>query len=559
MADVPAIPTSRLRLEIADTEGNLRGKYTTAAKLAKGKGATLSDVLYVLTIRDEVFESPLTGVPTGLPRRDHACRTGRRSCPCRGSATCRRCSSTCTTKDHQPLEVDPRLQLRRSIGRMHAAGFERAIRGRVRALPVPHRRGRRRARSAPAGRASCCRRAASGRPTACGGSRTCTSSWPRPSCCCATTASRSSRGRRSSATATSSARSSALPPLEAADAAARFKVGAEGAREAPRADRDVHREVGHDAVGLAPATSTSRCCATAATRSPAARWTRCRRPARHYLGGLIAVLARAVRVLARRTSTRYRRPSPELWAPTNASWGYDNRQAAVRAITIDQDASRLEYRRPGADLNPYLSIASCLDSGLHGHRERDRAAASRRSARRSPTRRSRPSRRRSRRRPTRSTSRSSRGSGTATSTSTTTSPRGGPRPDIVRGIRERAGAGRTRSRATSRSPDDRPDRQGRARHRRGERHRRGGGAAAGRAPARGWRGSTSRRRDAALALHGRRHARGRPRGGGGARSRSASAGSTRSSPTRGCSSPAAATGPRRSWPRRPGSGRSTST
>ena len=27
---------------------------------------------------------------------------------------------------------------------------------------------------------------------------------------------------------------------------------------------------------------------------------------------------------------------------------------------------RLEYRRPGADLNPYLSIASCIDSGLYG-------------------------------------------------------------------------------------------------------------------------------------------------------------------------------------------------
>ncbi len=29
-----------------------------------------------------------------------------------------------TTKDHQPLEVDPRMQLRRSIERLHAAGFD---------------------------------------------------------------------------------------------------------------------------------------------------------------------------------------------------------------------------------------------------------------------------------------------------------------------------------------------------------------------------------------------------------------------------------------------------
>jgi glutamine synthetase len=29
-----------------------------------------------------------------------------------------------TTKDHRPLEVDPRMQLRRSVERMHAAGFD---------------------------------------------------------------------------------------------------------------------------------------------------------------------------------------------------------------------------------------------------------------------------------------------------------------------------------------------------------------------------------------------------------------------------------------------------
>jgi len=58
---------TRVRVEIPDMEGSLRGKYTSAAKVLKGKGATLSDVFYVLSIRDDVFESPLTGVPTGFP------------------------------------------------------------------------------------------------------------------------------------------------------------------------------------------------------------------------------------------------------------------------------------------------------------------------------------------------------------------------------------------------------------------------------------------------------------------------------------------------------------
>ena len=51
---------TRVRVEIPDMEGSLRGKYTSAAKVLKGKGATLSDVFYVLSVRDDVFESPLT-------------------------------------------------------------------------------------------------------------------------------------------------------------------------------------------------------------------------------------------------------------------------------------------------------------------------------------------------------------------------------------------------------------------------------------------------------------------------------------------------------------------
>ena len=33
MADTPTIPTSRIRIEIPDNEGNLRGKYSASAKL----------------------------------------------------------------------------------------------------------------------------------------------------------------------------------------------------------------------------------------------------------------------------------------------------------------------------------------------------------------------------------------------------------------------------------------------------------------------------------------------------------------------------------------------
>jgi glutamine synthetase len=89
----------------------------------------------------------------------------------------------------------------------------------------------------------------------------------------------------------------------------------------------------------------------------------------HFLGGLVAS-APELSAFSTPNVNSYRRPSPELWAPTNMSWGFDNRQAAVRAITVGAKATRLEYRRPGADFNPYLTIASCLDAGLHGIRER---------------------------------------------------------------------------------------------------------------------------------------------------------------------------------------------
>src|SRR5262245_6453349 len=121
MADVPTIPTSRVRLEIVDNEGNLRGKYTTAAKLGKGKGATLSDVIYVLTIRDDVFESPLTGVPTGFPDvimvPDWSTLV-----PVPWERDLSAVIVDVTTKDHQPLEVDPRMQLRRSVEWMPEVG-----------------------------------------------------------------------------------------------------------------------------------------------------------------------------------------------------------------------------------------------------------------------------------------------------------------------------------------------------------------------------------------------------------------------------------------------------
>lgn len=90
---------------------------------------------------------------------------------------------------------------------------------------------------------------------------------------------------------------------------------------------------------------------------------------RHYMGGVIATAAE-VSVFQCPFPNSYRRLNPEFFAPTNVSWGIDNRASCLRVITDSRSATRLEHRRGGADFHPYLSIAASLDGGLHGIRER---------------------------------------------------------------------------------------------------------------------------------------------------------------------------------------------
>ena len=88
--------------------------------------------------------------------------------------------------------------------------------------------------------------------------------------------------------------------------------------------------------------------------------------ARHYAAGLLATMP-ACTALFNPNVNSYRRISVAAWTPENATWGLDNRTAALRAITgPGPKAARFEHRRPGADANPYLVIAAMLAGGLHG-------------------------------------------------------------------------------------------------------------------------------------------------------------------------------------------------
>src|SRR5262249_26021113 len=52
-----------------------------------------------------------------------------------------------------------------------------------------------------------------------------------------------------------------------------------------------------------------------------------------------------------------------------ASWGVENRSAAVRVIRSERaERCRIECRRPGADANPYLALATLVVSASAGIR-----------------------------------------------------------------------------------------------------------------------------------------------------------------------------------------------
>jgi glutamine synthetase len=85
----------------------------------------------------------------------------------------------------------------------------------------------------------------------------------------------------------------------------------------------------------------------------------------HALGGVIAAMPDTMLTLAPHANS-YRRFAPGVHAPTFGDWGHDNRMAAVRVITSDPPASRIEHRVAGADCNPYLAFASYLGSALAG-------------------------------------------------------------------------------------------------------------------------------------------------------------------------------------------------
>lgn len=74
----------------------------------------------------------------------------------------------------------------------------------------------------------------------------------------------------------------------------------------------------------------------------------------------------AMQAICAPLANSYKRLRPDNFAPTHTNWSYDHRGVSVRLPVICGQASRLEFRTPGADANPYLVIASMLSAVLDG-------------------------------------------------------------------------------------------------------------------------------------------------------------------------------------------------
>ncbi|HEX9048971.1 MAG TPA: glutamine synthetase family protein [Anaeromyxobacter sp.] len=86
---------------------------------------------------------------------------------------------------------------------------------------------------------------------------------------------------------------------------------------------------------------------------------------RWFVGGQLALMPELT-ALHWPTINSYKRSVENTWAPTTATWGRENRTCAIRMIGDSEKSTRLEYRQPGADANPFVSMAAALAAGLWG-------------------------------------------------------------------------------------------------------------------------------------------------------------------------------------------------
>jgi glutamine synthetase len=86
---------------------------------------------------------------------------------------------------------------------------------------------------------------------------------------------------------------------------------------------------------------------------------------RHAVGGTLAHAAELMCWYAPSINS-YRRTTSRDFAGNGLTWGFDNRTVTTRVLSGAPLVTRLEFRLPGADVNPYLALAGLLASVIDG-------------------------------------------------------------------------------------------------------------------------------------------------------------------------------------------------
>lgn len=85
---------------------------------------------------------------------------------------------------------------------------------------------------------------------------------------------------------------------------------------------------------------------------------------RHFMGGMMA-LCKDLQLFYMPTVNSYKRIEDLSFAPSNVTWGGDNRTTGFR-VAGHGKSMRIENRIPGSDANAHLVYAAMIASGLYG-------------------------------------------------------------------------------------------------------------------------------------------------------------------------------------------------
>jgi glutamine synthetase len=94
-------------------------------------------------------------------------------------------------------------------------------------------------------------------------------------------------------------------------------------------------------------------------------------PTAYYFTQGMLKHANAAMALMAPTPNCYHRFVPHHFAPSNISWGPEDRSAMIRAKNSRDERTHLENRLPTALSNPYLSIAAVIAAGVLGLRDQE--------------------------------------------------------------------------------------------------------------------------------------------------------------------------------------------